>query len=81
MKKALISPIEPRFDDDNNPGYRVAFVCEEEFEVAPPLFWIDCPDNVQHDLWVYVDGTLSELSSYKIIPAEKEIVQDIMTSI
>jgi hypothetical protein len=43
MKKALVSPLE------NN---RVAQVADAEFEVAQPLFWVDCPDEVSAE-WTY----------------------------
>jgi len=46
--KALISPIEPR-----QIGYRVAQVEEQEFEVAQPLFWVDCDDNIKADQFWY----------------------------
>ena len=26
------------------------------FEVAQPLFWVDCPDNCAQDQWYYKDG-------------------------
>lgn len=39
--KALISPIE-----SVHGGYRIAQIEENEFEVALPLFWIDCDDTV-----------------------------------
>ncbi|CAB4132450.1 hypothetical protein UFOVP259_37 [uncultured Caudovirales phage] len=42
--KALISPIEPR-----QSGYRVAQVADAEFEVAEPLFWVDCADTDKAD--------------------------------
>lgn len=42
--KALISPIESRYS-----GYRVAQVEENEFEVAQPLFWVDCETNIKAD--------------------------------
>ena len=42
--KALISPQEPR-----ESGYRVAEVEEQEFEVAEPLFWVDCADTDKAD--------------------------------
>lgn len=42
--KALISPKEPR-----ESGYRVAQVEEKEFEVAEPLFWVDCADTDKAD--------------------------------
>lgn len=37
MKKALINPTQDNF---------VVEVTENEFEIADPLFWIDCPDNI-----------------------------------
>jgi hypothetical protein len=46
--KALISPIEPR-----ETGYRVAQVEEREFEVALPLFWVDCNSDVVADQFWY----------------------------
>jgi hypothetical protein len=58
MKKALISPNESsiKYISDWNadkPVYstypnscRVAEVCDAEFEVAAPLFWVDCSDDV-----------------------------------
>lgn len=46
--KALISPNEPRGD-----ALRVAEVCASEFLVAEPLYWVDCPDYVMADSWVY----------------------------
>lgn len=81
MKKALISPIEERFDNDNNPGYRVAFVCDEEFDVAQPLFWIECADNVEQDKWVYVDGNLVELLHLKESPNQSDVIQEVVVEI
>lgn len=46
--KALISPKE---------NFRIAQVSPEDFEVASPLFWVDCPDDCKADLWTYTDGT------------------------
>ena len=48
MKEALISPQEPR-----ETGYRVAQVEQQEFEVAPPLFWVTCADDVVADQFWY----------------------------
>jgi hypothetical protein len=42
--KALISPIETR-----EQGYRVAEVHETGFEIAQPLFWVDCPNDLIAD--------------------------------
>jgi hypothetical protein len=48
MKHALISPNEPR-----ESGYRVAEVEAQPFEVAAPLFWAACADDVQADVYFY----------------------------
>jgi hypothetical protein len=48
--KALISP------NENN---RVAQIAEQTFEVAEPLFWVDCPDTIATE-WTYVDGQFVE---------------------
>ena len=44
--KALISP------EENN---RIAEVAVQSFEVAPPLYWVACADDVTTE-WTYVDG-------------------------
>jgi len=46
--KALISPNEPR-----ETGYRIAEVKSQSFEVAQPLFWVDCSDDVVADRFWY----------------------------
>ena len=46
--KALISPNEPR-----ETGYRVAEIEPQTFEVASPLFWVDCADDVVADQFWY----------------------------
>jgi len=57
--KALISPNEKVYSyDDTELGSRVAQVEETEFPVAPPLFWIDCPDDCAADKWYYSEGQL-----------------------
>lgn len=56
--KALISPNEPRGE-----GLRVAEVMSSEFPVAEPLFWVDCPDEVVADMWIYLwqTGTFEQI--------------------
>ena len=44
--QALISP------EENN---RIAEVAVQSFEVAPPLYWVACTDDVTTE-WTYVDG-------------------------
>lgn len=67
MKKALISPNETvsyisgwTGSTPPQPIYtlipnaeRVAEVADTPFEVASPLFWVDCADDVVADRWYY----------------------------
>jgi hypothetical protein len=46
--KALISPNEPA-----ETGFRVVEVSQSTFEVAEPMFWVDCADDVAADFWWY----------------------------
>lgn len=46
--KALISPAELI-----QTGYRVAQVQQNEFQVAQPLFWVACANNVVADQFWY----------------------------
>jgi len=64
--KALITPNEIR-----EQGYRVAQVEQQEFEVALPLFWVDCDDTIVADKF-WFDPTDN---SFKEIP----ITQDAQT--
>lgn len=56
---ALISPNEPR-----ETGYRIAQVSETIFEIAPPLFWTECADNIIANEYWY-DPTDQQI---KLIP-------------
>lgn len=71
--KALISPNESfnlswisSWDEDTPIGseilncQRVAEVQPDDkiFEVAQPLFWLNCPDNCKADTWYYKDGAV-----------------------
>lgn len=59
MKHALISPNETVYSYDGTPlGQRVAEVSVAPFEVAPPLFWTDCADDVTADAFYYADGAI-----------------------
>jgi len=56
MKSALISPDEKVYKYDGTLlGERVAEVTVQPFEVAPPLFWVQCADDVATDQF-YWDG-------------------------
>jgi hypothetical protein len=80
MKKALISPNntlikhitswvgtnQPVFSTYPN-SCRVAEVCNMEFEVAPPLFWVDCDDSVVADQF-YFDTVANEILPIVNVP-------------
>jgi hypothetical protein len=69
--KALISPNES-FNltwisawDGDTPVYSEILDCQrvaevepdnKVFEVAPPLHWVDCPEDCVQDLWYFKDG-------------------------
>lgn len=57
MKYALISPNEPV-----EYGYRVAEVSDQTFDVAEPLFWVDCSDDIIADQFYY------DINTQTIIP-------------
>jgi hypothetical protein len=40
---------------------RVAQVSKESFEVAPPLFWVECGNSVVADEWYYDNATAAIL--------------------
>ena len=61
MKKALISPLEVRLDNNGQEGLRIAAVVADEFPVAEPLYWVDCPDDCVQDKWIYIDGQFIEV--------------------
>lgn len=56
MKAALVSPEEKVYSYDGSfLGERIAEVNTNPFEIAPPLFWVSCADDVVADQW-YWDG-------------------------
>lgn len=67
MKNALISPNEPR-----ETGYRVAEVSDQPFEVAPPLFWVQCADNIVADQFWYDPSD----ETIKLFPPQPEIIDN-----
>ena len=70
--KALVSPREPVVFDVEV-GYRIAEVAQEPFEVAQPLFWVDCPDDCLPDAWYF--DTSSQSLVKKPEPPEDHIVE------
>ena len=55
--QALISP------EENN---RIAEVAVQSFEVAPPLYWVECSDNVTTE-WTYIDGIFAPVVIVPVI--------------
>lgn len=55
---ALISPNELVTNTEGITGMRVAEINTNAFEVADPLFWVDCPDDCIPRLTIYLDGNL-----------------------
>lgn len=70
MKRALVSPNEKVTDYLGDVGERVAQVVAvgDDFPVAEPLFWVDCPDDCIADVWWYYENTC------QIIPQPPEPV-------
>ena len=86
MKKALISPnespikhiaswtpdpIKPIYEDYSN-SCRVAEVVDQAFEVAEPLFWVDCSDNVIADRF-YFDTAVKEIKPVEDAPMPEPV--------
>ena len=63
MKQALISPNEQVYSYDGTLlGERVAETTTTPFEVAPPLFWMACNDDVVADQFYYSEnGTIEKV--------------------
>lgn len=54
MKNALISPKEQAYSYDGILlGQRIAEVADVAFEVALPLHWIECADDVTAQDWYF----------------------------
>jgi hypothetical protein len=81
MKRALISPLEVRLDNNGNEGMRVALVVDEEFPVAEPLHWVKCPNECVQDKWVYVNGGFVELVDPQVDLPEPELPIDTIVEI
>jgi hypothetical protein len=61
--KALISP-----NETCGTGYRVAEVAVTTFDVAEPLFWVECANYVKPDFFWYdpSDQTIKQISSTEV---------------
>ena len=79
--KALISPNETTVNPNTNEplGLRVCDIVEVEFEVASPLFWVDCPDSVTSNTHYYntASNTFGLIPEY--IPPPQPVVEGAQT--
>ena len=68
MKKALINPNEKALNKNTwEPiGIRIAQVSNEAFDVALPLYWIDCDDSIEADVYYFdsLDNTIKQIPAY-----------------
>ena len=68
---SLISPNEIVENWDGTSGVRVAEVTEQPFEIAPPLYWVDCDDACVADEW-YFNTEINECIPKPIQPEPTE---------
>lgn len=70
--QALISP------NENN---RICQVEEQDFPVAEPLYWVDCPNDITTD-WTYVDGQyIAPIAQEYVVPlvsTKEEIMAELV---
>ena len=76
--KALICPNEPVTNFDETSGYRIAEVSAISFEVAEPLYWLDCDDTVVADVY-YFDIVSNSILIKPFIPTVAANNQPIST--
>ena len=65
MKNALISPNEKIVFDNTEIGERIAQVEIQTFEVALPLYWMPCENDVMADIYYLAnDGSIQLNPNY-----------------
>jgi hypothetical protein len=65
MNNALISPNELIYSYEGVfLGHRIAECSQVTFEVAPPLFWVECDDQINSCDWCYN----TEVNEFVAIP-------------
>ena len=58
MNNALISPLELVYSYDGTLiGVRIAEVSQTTFEIAPPLYWVECENDVNAVDWYFQTET------------------------
>lgn len=70
MNNALISPNEQIYSYDGTLlGVRIAQVEAVTFEVCPPLYWVECADDVNAQDWYFQ----TETNTCQLKPVEPTI--------
>jgi hypothetical protein len=79
--KALISPTEFIVDPNTNEtiGVRVCDIMDAAFEVAQPLFWVDCSDSVASNTHYYdmASSTINLIPEY--VPPPQPVAEGVQT--
>lgn len=71
MKNALIAPMQKIYFDNAEIGERISEVATQTFEVASPLYWMPCEDNVKADVYYLAnDGTIQPNPNYMEAPID-----------
>lgn len=53
-------------------GTRVCEVAAQEFPVAPPLHWLDCPDDIVADRFTLEDGDFKPVVQAPLVKVSPE---------
>jgi len=65
MKNALIAPMQKIYFENQEIGERIAQVETQTFEVALPLYWMFCEDDVVADMYYLAnDGSIQLNPNY-----------------
>ena len=75
--KALISPQEVVSYFDGTNGYRVADTSQTGFEVASPLFWVDCSGDVVADQFYY-DPVSNDIKAVPVPPPPEPDISNVV---
>jgi hypothetical protein len=54
---------------------RIVEVEQETFLVAPPMYWVDCPDDCRPDIWYHHEGQVY-LKPQSVPPPEDDLAEN-----
>ena len=70
MKNALIAPMQKVYFENQEIGERIAQVETQTFEVALPLYWMLCEDDVVADMYYLANDGSIQLNPNNFQPDE-----------